>query len=89
MGKGGSDPIHGVDFDTPFNQKALKELKEMVAGANPGLVKEVGQHYEAIHKELAGEGGIKERFEKAVNKVLETWHGKSAEGFRKRALEIS
>ena len=87
MGQG--DPIRGVDFDTPFHEKGLKELKAMVAGANPGLVKEVSQNYEAIAKELAGEHGILQQLEKAVNKVLETWHGKSADRFRKRAVEIS
>ncbi|KUL37380.1 hypothetical protein ADL22_21675 [Streptomyces sp. NRRL F-4489] len=80
-------------FTTKFNEHDLDGLKGMLDGANVQLVRDVAQHWQDLHDQLVGPGdgggGIQKRFEDAVKKVLESWHGDTAEKFAKRAQEIS
>ncbi|MCK1798900.1 hypothetical protein MTQ01_23310 [Streptomyces sp. XM4193] len=75
-----------------FIDKGLGEVKEMVSGADPGHVRTVGENWVELHDDLVGrdgDSGLKKKFDDAVLKVLDSWHGKSAEKFAKRAQEIS
>ncbi|GGV00065.1 hypothetical protein GCM10010211_79290 [Streptomyces albospinus] len=80
-------------FTTKFNQHDLKGLKGMLDGADVQHVRDVAGHWQALHDDLVGPGdggaGIQKRFDDAVKKVLESWHGDTAEKFAKRAQEIS
>lgn len=75
-----------------FINLGLSDVKKMVEGADPGHVRSVGENWTDLREELVGAdgtGGIKKKFDDAVNKVLKTWHGKSAEQFAKAAQKIS
>ncbi|ARF57724.1 WXG100 family type VII secretion target [Streptomyces gilvosporeus] len=80
-------------FTTKFNLNDLNGLKGMLDGANVQQVKEVAQNWQDLHDQLVGPGegggGIQKRFDDAVKKVLESWHGDTADKFRKRAEQIS
>ncbi|MGW7492236.1 hypothetical protein [Streptomyces sp. NPDC054786] len=80
-------------FTTKFNEHDLDGLKGMLDGANVQQVRDVAQHWQDLHDLLVGPGegggGIQKRFEDAVKKVLESWHGDTAEKFGKRAKDIS
>ncbi|MBB1253753.1 hypothetical protein H3146_10285 [Streptomyces sp. OF3] len=75
-----------------FTGIRLNQVKAMIEGADPAHVKSVGENWVKLRKELVGddwEGGIKKKFDDAVRKVLQSWHGDSAEKFAKRAQQIS
>lgn len=75
-----------------FTEKELGDLKAMVAGANPGEVGNVAEGWKKVRVSLVGEdwhSGIKKHFDEAVTKVLQSWHGPSAEAFTKTAQGIS
>ncbi|MGW1374351.1 hypothetical protein ACWD6P_08735 [Streptomyces sp. NPDC002446] len=64
----------------------------MVETAKPELVRDVAGHWQDIHDDLVGRdgtSGIKKRFDDAVAKVLENWHGESADRFWEQAQKIS
>ncbi|MFD7918532.1 WXG100 family type VII secretion target [Streptomyces sp. NPDC059740] len=83
---GGGDGYYR--YTTRFNAHSLDELKGMLDGADPGAVHTVANHWTTLHQNLVGAGGIKEQFQNAVNKVLESWHGDSADRFKEKATEI-
>lgn len=95
QGPGGGAPgAMGMNIESrqQFINLGLGEVKAMVAGADPAHVKAVGENWVELRKDLVGEdwnGGIKKKFDDAVNKVLRTWHGKSANAFAKAAQKIS
>ncbi|WP_260640021.1 WXG100 family type VII secretion target [Streptomyces angustmyceticus] len=84
---------HDVIASRPqFTEKGLNDLKQMVAGANPGEVANVAKGWRDVRVALVGEGwheGIKKHFDDAVTKVLQTWHGSSADQFAASAQKIS
>ncbi|MEU5546879.1 hypothetical protein AB0G85_31545 [Streptomyces sioyaensis] len=84
---------HEVIASRPqFTEKGLNDLKQMVAGANPTEVGNVAKGWRDVRVALVGEGwdgGIKKHFDDAVQKVLQTWHGSSAEQFAASAQKIS
>ncbi|MER5438972.1 hypothetical protein [Streptomyces sp. NPDC002790] len=89
---GRGEGASGRGFDTPFNTKDLDSLKNMVANTNPGLLREVSQAWKEVHEELVGpdgDGGVLAQFNKAVQKVLESWKGGSADKFAEEAGKIS
>lgn len=64
----------------------------MVANSNPGEVGNVAGGWKKVRVALVGEdwgSGIKKHFDDAVTKVLQTWHGTSADQFAKQAQKIS
>ncbi|MET8679883.1 hypothetical protein ABZW18_20455 [Streptomyces sp. NPDC004647] len=78
--------------ETAFNQQNLGGIKQMLDGANPGLVRDIAQNWQDVHDLLIGadaNSGIKKKFDDAVAKVLKTWHGKSADRFAEQAGKIS
>ncbi|MFG2192546.1 hypothetical protein [Streptomyces sp. NPDC048639] len=89
---GHSGRYEDVSHYTVFNAMRGEELKTMLDGAKVSSVKEVARHWQVVHDELVGEdgkGGIKKSFDDAVQKVLKTWHGKSADKFWQQAQKIS
>lgn len=84
---------HDVIASRPqFTEKGLNDLKQMVAGANPGEVGNVAKGWRDVRVALVGESwheGIKKHFDDAVTKVLQTWHGSSADQFATSAQKIS
>ncbi|MGI5260553.1 hypothetical protein [Streptomyces angustmyceticus] len=75
-----------------FTNLRLDGVKKMVQGANPGEVGNVAEGWKKVRVSLVGEdwsSGIKKHFDDAVTKVLESWHGASAESFAKAAQKIS
>ncbi|MFJ4716081.1 hypothetical protein [Streptomyces sp. NPDC088785] len=85
---GGSGGLPG----TKFNSHDLDSLKDMVSGAKPQTVMQVSQNWSDVHDGLVGSdgsGGIKQRFDNAVKKVLESWKGSSAQKFQAEAAKIS
>ncbi|MFI0903270.1 hypothetical protein ACH4TE_06925 [Streptomyces sioyaensis] len=84
---------HDVIASRPqFTEKGLNDLKQMVAGANPTEVGNVAKGWRDVRVALVGEGwdgGIKKHFDDAVQKVLQTWHGSSADQFAASAQKIS
>ncbi|MET7797800.1 WXG100 family type VII secretion target [Streptomyces decoyicus] len=84
---------HDVVASRPqFTEKGLNDLKQMVAGANPGEVGNVAKGWRDVRIALVGENwheGIKKHFDDAVTKVLQTWHGSSADQFATSAQKIS
>lgn len=84
---------HDVIASRPqFTEKGLNDLKQMVAGANPTEVGNVAKGWRDVRVSLVGEGwdgGIKKHFDDAVQKVLQTWHGSSADQFASSAQKIS
>ncbi|WP_310729176.1 hypothetical protein [Streptomyces sp. N2A] len=84
---------HDVISSRPqFTEKGLNDLKRMVQGANPEEVANVAKGWRDVRVALVGEGwdgGIKKHFDDAVTKVLQTWHGSSAEQFAVAAQKIS
>ncbi|MEV5127336.1 hypothetical protein AB0K49_31775 [Streptomyces decoyicus] len=84
---------HDVVASRPqFTEKGLNDLKQMVAGANPGEVGNVAKGWRDVRVALVGENwheGIKKHFDDAVTKVLQTWHGSSADQFATSAQKIS
>lgn len=75
-----------------FTNLRLNAVKKMVQGANPGEVGNVAEGWKKVRVSLVGEdwgGGIKKHFDDAVTKVLDSWHGTSAESFAKAAQKIS
>jgi len=93
-GSGESQEVgHDVIASRPqFTEKGLNDLKQMVAGANPGEVANVAKGWRDVRVALVGEGwqeGIKKHFDDAVTKVLQTWHGSSADQFAASAQKIS
>ncbi|GAU70036.1 hypothetical protein SSP35_16_00310 [Streptomyces sp. NBRC 110611] len=93
----GSGAAQEVDHEviasrSQFTEKGLNDLKAMVAGANPGEVANVAKGWRDVRIALVGEGwdgGIKKKFDDAVTKVLQTWHGSSADQFATAAQKIS
>ncbi|MFB6539956.1 hypothetical protein [Streptomyces noursei] len=95
-GDAGNAPTGGNSwetFTTKFNGHDLDGLKGMLDGANVQQVRDVAQNWQDLHDQLVGPGdgggGIQKRFNDAVTKVMESWHGDTAEKFYKRAQEIS
>ncbi|BDM71858.1 hypothetical protein HEK616_53450 [Streptomyces nigrescens] len=95
-GDAGGAPTGGntwETFTTKFNLNDLDGLKGMLDGANVQQVRDVAQNWQDLHDQLVGSGegggGIQKRFEDAVKKVLESWHGDTAEKFAKQAQKIS
>ncbi|WP_420035827.1 hypothetical protein ACN2WE_29490 [Streptomyces sp. cg28] len=87
-----SDGGSGGSPGTQFNMHDLDALKDMVADAKPQAVMQVSQHWTEVHDHLVGSdgtGGIKQRFDNAVTKVLESWKGASAQKFQAEAAKIS
>ncbi|GGN61784.1 hypothetical protein GCM10012285_61150 [Streptomyces kronopolitis] len=84
---------HDVITSRPqFTEKGLNDLKQMVSGANPAEVGNVAKGWRDVRVSLVGEGwdgGIKKHFDDAVEKVLKTWHGSSADQFASSAQKIS
>ncbi|WP_155057788.1 hypothetical protein [Streptomyces blattellae] len=76
---------------TQFIDHSLKELKQMLEGANPGAIEEVGRHWGKVNEILAGGegGGVAGLLDKAVDNVLEHWEGEAASSFEKQARKIS
>ncbi|WP_406220217.1 hypothetical protein [Streptomyces decoyicus] len=82
-----------------FTKLRLNQVKQMVEGSNPGEVGNVAEGWKLVRIKLVGGGhdwnaqdwndGIKKKFDDAVTKVLETWHGHSAEQFAAAAQKIS
>ncbi|QZY18436.1 hypothetical protein [Streptomyces decoyicus] len=82
-----------------FTKLRLNQVKQMVEGSNPGEVGNVAEGWKLVRIKLVGGGhgwnaqdwndGIKKKFDDAVTKVLETWHGHSAEQFATAAQKIS
>ncbi|WP_407549595.1 hypothetical protein QOM21_10530 [Streptomyces sp. Pv4-95] len=75
-----------------FTNLRLNQVKDMVSGANPGEVHNVAEGWKKVRVSLVGEdwnGGIKKHFDDAVTKVLQSWHGHSAEQFATAAQKIS
>ncbi|MGW7252231.1 hypothetical protein [Streptomyces decoyicus] len=82
-----------------FTQLRLNQVKQMVEGSNPAEVGNVAEGWKLVRIKLVGGGsdwtsqdwndGIKKKFDDAVTKVLETWHGHSADQFATAAQKIS
>ncbi|WP_157878541.1 hypothetical protein [Streptomyces chattanoogensis] len=75
-----------------FTDLRLNAVKKMVEGSNPGEVANAARGWKKVHNSLVGEdgaGGIKKEFDDAVAKVLEHWHGASADQFAASAKKIS
>ncbi|MGD3107985.1 WXG100 family type VII secretion target [Streptomyces sp. YGL11-2] len=75
-----------------FTEKGLEDLKKMVAGSDPGEVSAVAESWKKVRVSLVGDSwneGIKKHFDDAVTKVLQTWHGHSADQFAAAAQKIS
>ncbi|MFD5737377.1 WXG100 family type VII secretion target [Streptomyces sioyaensis] len=82
-----------------FTKLRLNQVKQMVEGSNPGEVGNVAEGWKLVRIKLVGGGndwnsqdwndGIKKKFDDAVTKVLETWHGSSADQFADAAQKIS
>lgn len=88
-GDKGSAPTDGyVDtrFQTHFNKHDFDTLKDMLDGADVEAVRTVARHWNTLHDDLVD---LREKFSKAVDKVLEHWHGDSADRFRSRADQIA
>ncbi|MFJ6747635.1 hypothetical protein ACIQNI_05455 [Streptomyces sp. NPDC091266] len=83
----------GVASSRPqFTNLRLNQVKDMVSGANPGEVHNVAEGWNKVRVSLVGEdwnSGIKKHFDDAVTKVLQSWHGHSAEQFAVAAQKIS
>ncbi|MFH8595818.1 hypothetical protein [Streptomyces rimosus] len=84
---------HEVGQSRPqFTQQRLDALKQMVQNASPETVAEVAAGWKKVRVSLVGEdwnSGIKKQFDDAVTKVLQSWHGASADAFAKAAQTIS
>lgn len=84
---------HEVIASRPqFTEKGLNDLKAMVSGANPAEVGNVARGWRDVRVALVGESwheGIKKHFDDAVTKVLQSWHGSSADQFATSAQKIS
>ncbi|MFD3424153.1 hypothetical protein [Streptomyces decoyicus] len=84
---------HEVTVSRPqFTSKRLNDLKQMVAGADPVEVGNVAKGWKDVRVALVGDdwhSGIKKQFDDAVVKVLQTWHGSSADQFATAAQKIS
>lgn len=74
---------------TPFGVDAdMDQMKEMVRDADPGTVKSVAEGWSRLEKDLIGPGGVKEILDTAVEHVLASWEGRSADLFREQARII-
>ncbi|MFH9423571.1 hypothetical protein [Streptomyces sp. NPDC017529] len=84
---------HEIGQSRPqFTEQRLNQLKKMVQNASPETVGEVADGWKKVRVSLVGEdwnSGIKKQFDDAVTKVLQSWHGASAEAFAKAAQKIS
>ncbi|MEU2793527.1 hypothetical protein [Streptomyces sp. NPDC007100] len=84
---------HEIGQSRPqFTKQRLNELKQMVQNADPKTVAEVAHGWKQVRVSLVGEdwnSGIKKQFDDAVTKVLQSWHGASADAFAKAAQKIS
>ncbi|MEW9517189.1 WXG100 family type VII secretion target [Streptomyces tubercidicus] len=89
MGKGDFDVPQGrydkARFVTDFNQSNFNGLKDMLDGADPEALYSVARHWQDLGDSLETH---KKSFSKAVDKVMEHWHGESAERFYKKAQQI-
>ncbi|MGX1854643.1 hypothetical protein [Streptomyces sp. NPDC055299] len=82
-----------------FTKLRLNQVKQMVDGSNPGEVGNVAEGWKLVRIKLVGGGsdwtsqdwndGIKKKFDDAVTKVLQSWHGTSADQFAAEAQKIS
>ncbi|WJY41009.1 hypothetical protein QT196_29115 [Streptomyces sp. P9-2B-2] len=93
-GRGGATEAYDeiADSRKQFIHLGLNDVKQMVAGAKPNEVANVASGWRRVRVSLVGEdwhSGIKKQFDDSVNKVLESWHGPSAEAFAKAAQKIS
>ncbi|MCF3146911.1 WXG100 family type VII secretion target [Streptomyces platensis] len=86
-GTGGSPADGFVDnrFHTKFNEHDFDGLKGMLDGASVETVRTVARHWMTLEGDLLD---LREKFAKAVDKVLEHWHGESADRFRSKAEEV-
>ncbi|MFF4697291.1 hypothetical protein [Streptomyces chattanoogensis] len=80
-------------WDTEFSKKSGTDLRGMVHWASVDHVYEVARNWLDVHDQLVGaEGdngaGVQGRLAKAVKKVRETWHGRSAEKFSEEAAKV-
>ncbi|MGA4881207.1 WXG100 family type VII secretion target [Streptomyces lydicamycinicus] len=80
-------------FDTDFNTQSGSNLHWMLGDADVDHVYDVAKNWLDVHDQLVGEEGddgvsVRGRLVKAVKKVRETWHGKSAEKFSEEADKV-
>ncbi|MFE3775453.1 hypothetical protein [Streptomyces sp. NPDC059122] len=84
---------HDIIASRPqFTNLGLDGVKKMVANSNPEEVGNVAGGWKKVRVSLVGDdwnSGIKKHFDDAVTKVLQTWHGSSADQFAKQAQKIS
>lgn len=84
---------HEIGQSRPqFTQQRLNALKQMVQNASPDTVADVANGWKKVRVSLVGEdwsSGIKKQFDDAVTKVLQSWHGASADAFARAAQKIS
>ncbi|MGW1378648.1 WXG100 family type VII secretion target [Streptomyces sp. NPDC002446] len=75
-----------------FTNLRLNQVKALVEGADPGEVGNVAEGWKKVRVLLVGDdwnSGIKKKFDDAVTKVLQSWHGQSADQFAASAQKIS
>ncbi|MFE0193864.1 WXG100 family type VII secretion target [Streptomyces sp. NPDC058989] len=75
-----------------FTNLRLNQVKALVEGADPGEVGNVAEGWKKVRVSLVGDdwnSGIKKKFDDAVTKVLQSWHGQSADQFATSAQKIS
>ncbi|WP_051732686.1 WXG100 family type VII secretion target [Kitasatospora phosalacinea] len=70
---------------TQFDNYALIPLKNMVSGSNPGLIKEVGQHWQNVHQELMQAAAD---LQAAIEHATANWTGAAAQGFAAKGAQI-
>ncbi|MFI6771048.1 WXG100 family type VII secretion target [Streptomyces sp. NPDC050355] len=75
-----------------FTNLRLNQVKALVEGSDPGEVGNVAEGWKKVRVSLVGDdwnSGIKKKFDDAVTKVLQSWHGQSADQFATSAQKIS
>lgn len=82
---------YAAKHETNFAEMDMDTMKDMVKASNPSEVHNVARGWADVHTQLVGGsgGGIKGAFDAAVNEVLQSWHGDSAEKFKAEAQKIS
>ncbi|WP_438485591.1 hypothetical protein [Streptomyces sp. S186] len=81
-----------IESRPQFTNLSLEQVKALVANSNPEEVGRVAESWKKVRIALVGEdwnSGIKKHFDDAVTKVLQSWHGSSADQFAKQAQKIS
>ncbi|MFE2429649.1 WXG100 family type VII secretion target [Streptomyces sp. NPDC059373] len=69
--------------------KNMDEMKAMLSNADPGAVDGVAKAWKSVEQQLVGADGAKALLETAVDHILQTWEGSSADGFAAEAKKIS